>query len=265
MIQSRWPHTPVLGIVCGSGLSGMGDLVESAVAIDYSEIPHMPSPKVPGHAGRLVLGELDGAPVAVLCGRVHVYEGWPLWQVVFGARLLRRLGAEAVLLSNAAGSIRPEIGPGSLCVLDDHINLMGLNPLLGTNVEEFGPRFPDMSAVYDRALGKLFRQAGDAENVELGRGIYAGMLGPSYETPAEICYLRAIGATLVGMSTVPEAIALRHMGARVVGVSVVSNLAAGVADQVLNHSEVKEIANAVGPRLTRVVTRFAGALAKSLA
>jgi purine-nucleoside phosphorylase len=259
-IQEAWGTRPVLGIVCGSGLSAMGDLVENAVSIDYGKIPHMPQPKVAGHAGKLVLGELHGTPVAVLCGRVHVYEGWPLWQVVFGVRLLARLGVDSVLLSNAAGSLNKSIGPGSLCIIEDHINLMGVNPLLGPNIDELGPRFPDMSTVYDKELAVLMDRAASLESAELERGIYAAMLGPSYETPAEVRYLGIIGATLVGMSTVPEATALRHLGVKVIGISVVSNLASGVSSQPLDHSEVKEIANAVGPVLTRVVRRFAGLL-----
>jgi purine-nucleoside phosphorylase len=261
-VKGKAAQRPVLGIVCGSGLSEMGKLVENAVCLSYGDIPHMPTPKVPGHDGHLLLGELRGTPVAVLCGRVHVYEGWPLWQVVFGVRLLRRLGAETVVLSNAAGSIDPAVAPGSLCLLRDHLNLMGLNPLVGANIDAFGPRFPDMSQVYDRELARLFRDAAEMESVPMGSGVYAAMLGPSYETPAEIRYLRAIGATLVGMSTVPEAIALRHMGARVVGISVVSNLAAGVASHELDHAEVKEIAHAAGPNLQRAVARFAQLLAE---
>ncbi len=261
-VESQWDKKPILGVVCGSGLSGMADLVENPIEIDYGQIPHMPTPKVIGHAGKLVLGELDGAPVAVLCGRVHVYEGWPMWQVVFGVRLLARLGVRCVLLSNAAGSIDERIGPGSLCILEDHINFMGINPLVGPNIAELGPRFPDMSQVYDNELAELLEQAASLESAEMKRGIYAAMLGPSYETPAEVRHLRTVGATLVGMSTVPEATALRHMGTKVVGVSVVSNLAAGVSKTPLDHSEVKEIANSVGPVLTRTVRRFAGLLAK---
>ena len=261
-VEGHWEKKPRLGIVCGSGLSGMADLVENPIEIDYGQIPHMPTPKVVGHAGKLVLGELDGTPVAVLCGRVHVYEGWPMWQVVFGVRLLASLGVECVLLSNAAGSIDEKIGPGTLCILDDHINLMGVNPLLGLNIEELGPRFPDMSHVYDPELANLLEHAATLESAQMQRGVYAAMLGPSYETPAEVRYLRVVGATLVGMSTVPEATALTHMGIKVIGVSVVSNLAAGVSPTPLDHSEVKEIANAVGPVLTRTVRRFAGLLTK---
>ena len=178
-IQAQWNKTPLLGIVCGSGLSGMADLVENPIAIDYGDIPHMPIPKVVGHAGNLVLGELDGTPVAVLCGRVHIYEGWPLWQVVFGARLLARLGAAAVLLSNAAGSIDETIGPGSLCIIDDHINLMGVNPLVGVNIDALGPRFPDMSEVYDQELCRTLDEAASLEEATMRRGVYAAMLGPS--------------------------------------------------------------------------------------
>jgi purine-nucleoside phosphorylase len=251
-----------LGIIAGSGLGALGDLVEEAVRIPYKEIPHMPTPRVAGHAGELVLGQLEGLSVAVLSGRVHAYEGHPMEEVVFGARLLGRLGCPRVLLTNAAGGIPPELGPGSLCRVTDHLNLMGRNPLTGANVDALGPRFPDMTAVYSPSLGSRLDQAAVAAGVSLGHGVYAAMSGPSYETPAEIRMIEALGAAVVGMSTVPEAIALRHMGVEVACISVVSNHAAGIGKEALDHSDVKTVALQAGPRLLSLVRAFARDLAE---
>ncbi len=261
-VRERWPHTPTLGVIAGSGLGLLGDLATESVRMPYGTIPHMPTPSVVGHSGELVVGTLAGLRVAILSGRVHHYEGWPMGDVVFGARLLARLGCESVVLTNAAGGIHPWLLPGSLCRIVDHLNLMGANPLGGPNVEGLGPRFPDMSAVYDRVLGDRLDRAAAARGVVLGRGVYAAMSGPSYETPAEIRMLRVLGADLVGMSTVPEAIALRHMGVRVGGVSVVSNHAAGVSAELLSHDDVKHVALDAGPRLVAVLEALARALAE---
>lgn len=256
-VKSRWPQTPTLGVVAGSGLGALGGLVGSAVHIPYREIPHMPSPTVVGHSGELVVGELEGLPVAVLSGRVHGYEGHPMQTLVFGVRMLARLGCAAVLLTNAAGGIPPWLGPGSLMRIVDHLNMMGRNPLTGHNDDRFGPRFPDMTYVYDPELGERLDAAAARAGVTLARGVYAGMAGPCYETPAEIRMLRVLGAHTVGMSTVPEAIALRHMGVRVAAISVVSNFAAGVSPHELDHAEVKEVANEAGPRLLSIVRELA--------
>lgn len=252
-----------LGVIAGSGLGSLGDLVEDAVAIPYSDIPHMPVPKVVGHAGKLVCGTLEGEPIAVLSGRSHFYEGYPMSQCVFGARLLGRLGVPGVLLTNAAGGIPPWFAPGTLCRIVDHLNLMGDNPLKGPNIEALGPRFPDMSKVYCPQWGGLLDAAASAAGVALEHGVYAALSGPSYETPAEIRMLRTLGAHCVGMSTVPEAIALRHMGVRVAGISVVTNHAAGVVERLLDHSEVKDVATEVGPRLLRIVRGFVRSLVSS--
>ena len=259
-VGARWSHQPRLGVIAGSGLGSLGDLVDGGAKLPYDEIPHMPAPTVAGHAGQLVLGELEDLPVAVLSGRVHRYEGHPMEEVVFGARLLARLGCPAVLLTNAAGGIPPELVPGSLCRLTDHINLMGENPLVGPNVQALGARFPDMTAVYSVELGRRLEEAAASAGVSLHNGVYAAMAGPSYETPAEIRMLRTLGVTVVGMSTVPEAIALRHMGTQVCCISVVSNAAAGVGDAELDHSEVKDVALEAGPRLLAVVRAFARGL-----
>ena len=259
-VRQRWDSTPGLGVIAGSGLGALGGLVDDAVRLPYDEIPHMPAPTVVGHAGQLVLGSLEGLPVAVLSGRVHRYEGHPMEDVIFGARLLAKLGCPAVLLTNAAGGIPPELGPGSLCRLTDHINFMGQNPLFGPNVDALGPRFPDMTQIYSGELAERLERAADGQGVALHSGVYAAMSGPSYETPAEIRMLRTLGVTVVGMSTVPEAIALRHMGVQVCCISVVSNAAAGVGDGTLDHSEVKDVALEAGPRLLAVVRAFARGL-----
>ena len=261
VVRERSALTPALGIVAGSGLGAIGSLVKDAVAIPYGEIPHMYAPTVVGHAGKLLLGTLEGLPVAILSGRVHAYEGHAMHEVVFGVRLLARLGAPRVLLTNAAGGVQPWLAPGSLCRIVDHINLSGQNPLIGPNPSELGPRFPDMSTGYCPELGADIAQAAASAGVPLFTGVYAAMSGPSYETPAEIRMLRVLGASLVGMSTVSECIALNHMGVRVGGISVVSNYAAGVSAAPLDHSEVAEVANEAGPRLLAIIRTLAGQLA----
>ncbi|PKN58705.1 MAG: purine-nucleoside phosphorylase [Deltaproteobacteria bacterium HGW-Deltaproteobacteria-14] len=261
VVRQRSALTPALGIVAGSGLGAIGSLVQDAVAIPYGEIPHMYAPTVVGHAGTLLLGTLEGLPVAILSGRVHAYEGHAMHEVVFGVRLLARLGAPRVLLTNAAGGVQPWLAPGSLCRIVDHINLSGQNPLIGPNPSELGPRFPDMSTGYCPELGGAIAQAAATAGVPLFAGVYAAMSGPSYETPAEIRMLRVLGASLVGMSTVSECIALNHMGVRVGGISVVSNYAAGVSAAPLDHSEVAEVANEAGPRLLAIIRTLAGQLA----
>jgi purine-nucleoside phosphorylase len=260
-VRARWSGTLQLGIVAGSGLTALGDLVSDAVRIPYGEIPNMPGTAVVGHAGELVLGQLEGLSVAVLSGRVHRYEGHPMTDCVFGVRMLGRLGTPRVLLTNAAGGIDPSFAPGTLCRITDHINATGENPLFGPNIDALGPRFPDMTRTYCPELGGGLERAATRANVTLERGIYAMMCGPSYETPAEIRMLKTQGATLVGMSTVPEAIALRHMGVLVTGISVVSNYAAGIGTGTLDHAEVKEAAAAVGPRLLATIRAFAKDLA----
>jgi purine-nucleoside phosphorylase len=262
-IRARYSERPVLGIVAGSGLGAIGELVKGSVAIPYADIPGMPVPTVIGHAGELVCGEIAGLRVAVLSGRIHRYEGHPLNDVVFGVRLLAHLGVSSVLLTNAAGGIRPWLGPGCLCRLVDHINMTGENPLQGPNDDRLGPRFPDMSHIYDTELGARVDQAATRAGVTLNHGVYAMMSGPSYETPAEVRMLGLLGASVVGMSTVPEAIALRHMGVRVAAISVVSNAAAGVKDALLDHGEVKEVANEAGPRLLAVIESLAGGLSQA--
>lgn len=259
-IRSRITLQPQLAVVAGSGLGALGTILTDVVEIPYGELPHMPLTGVIGHAGKLVIGNLEGLPTAVLSGRVHAYEGWRPDEVVFGVRMLGRLGVGNVLLTNAAGGITEGLIPGTLVRIRDQINMTGMNPLRGHNVDALGPRFPDMSQIYDLELGQKLDETAQSLGIELKAGIYAAMSGPSYETPAEITMLRTIGADVVGMSTVPEAIALRHMGVRVTGISVVSNYAAGVSDELLDHDDVKKTALTAGPKLLRLVQGFASSL-----
>ena len=260
-IRGQLEAAPVAGVILGSGLAGFADRLERATVIPYDGIPGFPVSRVPGHPGRLVVGELprpDGAPVrvAALQGRVHAYEGWPVEDVAFGARILCGLGVKLLLVTNAAGGVNPAYGPGELVRIADHLNLSGQNPLVGENDDRLGPRFPDLSDAYDRGLAAVLDGCARELGIELPAGVYACMLGPSYETPAEVRMLRHLGADLVGMSTVPEVIAARHMGVPVVGISVVTNLAAGLSPRKLSHEEVAEVAERVRDRLAALVTSF---------
>jgi purine-nucleoside phosphorylase len=239
---------PAIAVVLGSGLSEFADSLTNAVSIRYEELPHWPVSKVVGHAGRLVIGECAGRRIAALAGRVHLYEGHDSGAVVFATRVMGVLGVKDLVLTNAAGGIKTTFTAGALMIIDDHINLLGANPLSGPHDDRFGPRLPDMSEVYSLRLRRIGDTAASARQVAIVHGVYAACPGPSYETPAEIRYLRAIGADAVGMSTVPEAIAARHMGVNVLGISCITNLAAGVLPQPLNHDEVLETARRVrGP------------------
>jgi purine-nucleoside phosphorylase len=239
-LLGQTPLRPRVGLVLGSGLGAFADDLAEAARIPYGHIFAFPRSTAIGHAGRLVIGTAEGVPVAVMQGRVHLYEGYSAAQVAFPMRVFGRMGIRAVVVTNAAGGINLEYKQGALVVITDHINLQGTNPLAGANEPRFGPRFPDMTQAY----WKPYRQTALAAAQKLGKmlyqGIYAGLLGPSYETPAEIRYLRAIGADLVGMSTVAEVIAARHMGIKVLAISCVTNMAAGILDQPLNHEEVLE-------------------------
>jgi purine-nucleoside phosphorylase len=244
-IRSRSPLTPRVGVVLGSGLGEFAAAVAGQTAIAYSDIPHFKKVSVAGHAGRLVLGTVGAVEVAVLQGRYHYYEGHAIDDVVFPVHVLGLLGAKSLLLTNAAGGIGRELRPGDLMVIRDHINLMGVNPLRGANDERLGPRFPDMSAVYHPALQDIIAAAQKDLGLAGRRGVYLALSGPSYETPAEIRMLAALGADAVGMSTVPEAVCARHMGLRVAGISCITNLAAGISAQPLSHKEVTETAERV--------------------
>lgn len=241
-ILARTKLRPHIGIVLGSGLGDFADELITAARIPYARIPNFPRSTAIGHAGQLVVGELGGSGgeilVAAMQGRVHFYEGYPLSEVIFPMRVFARMGIRAVILTNAAGGISRNYSQGALVVLSDHINLQGSNPLIGLNDERFGPRFPDMTNAYNKNFRKFALEAGGKLGMVIHEGVYAALSGPSYETPAEIRYLATIGADLVGMSTVPEVIAARHMGLQVLGISCVTNMAAGILDQPLNHEEV---------------------------
>ncbi len=245
--------TPVVGVVLGSGLGAFADTLEGLAKVSYAEIPHFAQSRVVGHAGNLCFGAVHGVPVVCMQGRVHLYEGHPVDAVVHGARTMAALGVRAVLVTNAAGGAEPSWSPGDLMLVSDHLNLTGTSPLLGPNVDAFGPRFPDMSAAYDPALGEVLRAVARDAGVPLREGVYAGLLGPSYETPAEVRMLRALGANAVGMSTVLEVIALRHMGVAVGALSCITNLAAGISKTELDHREVEETARARRDDLARLL------------
>lgn len=236
---------PRVGLVLGSGLGAFADRLENKRVLNYRHIPHFPNSSVEGHAGELVLGSLHGIEVACMKGRVHGYEGYDAADVVFPIRVLGQLGVKVLVLTNAAGCINPEWLPGDLMRMTDHINLSGRNPLVGANVAGLGPRFPDMSKAYDPRLGRALEVAAERLGLPIRAGVYVGLLGPSYETPAEIRMLRVLGGDAVGMSTVGEAIAASHMGIPVAGISCLTNMAAGILDQPLNHAEVTETANRV--------------------
>ncbi len=244
-VRARCGTLPEAAIVLGSGLGDFADTLLDAFATPYGDLPHWPASKVVGHAGRLVVGSVAGKRVAALSGRAHFYEGHDLSSVVFATRVMGRLGVRQIILTNAAGGINTGFAQGALMVIDDHINLLGSNPLVGVNDERFGVRFPDMSEVYSRRLRDIADAAAKAKGVPVSHGVYVAVHGPSYETPAEIRFFRIIGADAVGMSTVPEAIAARHMGMEVLGISCITNMAAGVLPQPLVHDEVMETARRV--------------------
>jgi purine-nucleoside phosphorylase len=236
---------PGVAVVLGSGLGDFADTLQNRVVTPYEALPHWPVSNVVGHAGRLVVGDVAGKRIAALSGRVHFYEGHDLATVAFATRVMGRLGVKQIILTNAAGGINTRLTPGALMIIDDHINMLGSNPLIGPNDERLGVRFPDMSEVYSRRLRGIADEAGRAKGVGVAHGVYVAIHGPSYETPAEIRYFRTIGADAVGMSTVPEAIAARHMGMAVLGISCITNMAAGVLPQPLVHDEVVETAHRV--------------------
>lgn len=240
IILSRTALRPRIALVLGSGLGGFADSLTDAARIPYAEIPAFPRSTAIGHAGQLVIGKAGSVPVVAMQGRVHLYEGYSAQEVTFPIRVFGRMGIRAVILTNAAGGINLSYSQGALVLIRDHINLQGANPLVGPNDDRFGVRFPDMTQAYAREYRTIAREEGAKLNITLHEGVYAGLLGPSYETPAEIEYLRRIGADLVGMSTVAEVIAARHIGVKVLAISCVTNLAAGILDQPLSHAEVME-------------------------
>jgi purine-nucleoside phosphorylase len=244
-VRARVRDMPRVAVVLGSGLGEFANALGDAVSIPYEQLPHWPASRVIGHEGRLVVGTVCGRAIAALSGRCHVYEGHDLRTVTFATRVMGLLGVKTLILTNAAGGVNTGFSQGALMVIDDHLNLIGNNPLVGANDDRLGARFPDMTEVYSSRLRTVAGQAAGAIGLTLAHGVYAALLGPSYETPAEIRYLRTIGADAVGMSTVPEAIVARHMGMDVLGLSCITNMAAGVLPQPLDHAEVMETARRV--------------------
>ena len=260
VVRSRIKQTPTVAIVLGSGLGAFADELTESTPIPYNEIPGFAQATVEGHAGRLVVGQAGEVPVAAMQGRFHFYEGYSMEEVTFPIRVLKLLGVETLILTNAAGSLNTEFVPGTLMIISDHINLLGDNPLIGPNDERFGPRFPDLSATYDPGLQSVIVEEAKSISLEMRRGVYAALSGPSYETPAEIHMVRTLGADAVGMSTVPEAIVARHMDMRVIGISCITNLAAGVSDRPVDHSQVIATGEKVREQFTELLRRVVARL-----
>ena len=263
VIRSRTPLEPLVGFVLGSGLGGFADAIEEPVEIPYEEIPGWPRSTAIGHAGTLVMGTFGGVPVAAMKGRAHLYEGHPATKVVFGVRVLGRLGVRTLVLTNACGAIDTTLEPGQLVLISDHVNLQGTSPLIGPNDAELGPRFPDLSDAYEPGLRKAARAAAGRLGIELTEGVYAAWVGPAFETPAEIRMMRALGADLAGMSTVPEVLAARHMGIRCLAISCVTNMAAGVLPEPIDHERVLEIGARSASTLIALLQELVPALVSS--
>jgi purine-nucleoside phosphorylase len=259
-IRARVKQEPRVAVVLGSGLGGFADDFEDAEAIPYEDIPGFVRSTAQGHAGRLVVGRIDQVPILAMQGRVHYYEGYSMEEVTFAVRTFKLLGIKTLILTNASGGINVQLSQGALMVISDHLNLMGVNPLRGANDERFGPRFPDMSAVYSPELQEIVVEEARALGIELRRGIYAALSGPNYETPAEIHLLRNCGADAVGMSTVPEAIVARQMDMEVLGISCITNMASGISDEPINHDEVMETGNRVRSTFTQLLRRVVSRL-----
>ncbi len=255
-IRTRTKHQPTIGIILGSGLGGLADAVQNADVVPFGDLPHWPTSTVLGHSGRLVIGELQGKTVIVMQGRIHFYEGYSMSQVTLPVRVMKRLGVEVMIVTNAAGAINPDFEPGDLMLIEDNLNLvamMGFNPLIGPNMDEFGVRFPDMSQPYDRKLMQLAREASKSAGVPLREGVYAGLSGPSFESPADLRFLRGIGSDAVGMSTVPEVIVGHHAGIRILGISGISNKANLDGNTVTTHQEVLDAGLVMVPKLEKLI------------
>jgi purine-nucleoside phosphorylase len=255
-IRSRASIPPRIAIILGSGLGSLADSVEEPAVIPYADLPRWPVSTVEGHSGRLVLGQLEGQAVAIMQGRVHFYEGYSMAHITLPVRAFQRLGVELLIVTNAAGAVNPDFVPGDLMLITDHLNLIGmagLNPLRGPNLKELGPRFPDMGQAYDRQLSDLARRAAAGEKINLREGVYVCLAGPSFETPADLRFLRSIGVDAVGMSTVPEVTVARHAGTRVLGISTISNKANLDGNTLTTHEEVIEAGKIVVPKLTRLI------------
>jgi len=261
-IRAHCRQQPVLGLILGSGLGAYADSFQNRTAIPFNDLSHFPSSTVLGHSGNLVIGNAEGVPAVALQGRVHLYEGYSVSEVAFPARVLGALGIRHLIVTNAAGGINTAFRPGDLMLITDHINLMGTNPLIGPNMDELGPRFPDMSESYDGAMRSIAQEVARQRGIVLREGVYIDLLGPSYETPAEIRMFRTLGADAVGMSTIPEVIVANHMGIRVLGISCITNMAAGILPQKLTHQEVMDTTERVREEfqllLQGIIPRLAG-------
>jgi len=261
-IRERCVLQPVVGLILGSGLGDYADSFADRTVIPFGEIPHFHLPTVSGHAGNLIIGIAEGVASVALQGRIHLYEGYSIGEVAYPARILGCLGIKRLLVTNAAGAVNPDFRPGDLMLITDHINLMGANPLTGANLDSLGPRFPDMSEAYDSVMRKIAMRVAREQGIILREGVYVGLSGPSYETPAEIRMCRTMGADAVGMSTIPEAIIARHMGIPVLGISCITNMAAGILPQQLSHQEVIQTTDRVKPNffalLRGIIPRLAG-------
>nr|WP_297764198.1 purine-nucleoside phosphorylase [uncultured Butyrivibrio sp.] len=253
-VREKTDFVPDVALVLGSGLGNYADNIKIETEISYSDIPGFPVSTVPGHAGKFIFGYVDNVKVVCMKGRVHFYEGYDVTDAVLPARLMKMLGAKILFLTNAAGGLGEGFKAGDLMLINDHVSIFAPNPLIGPNVDELGPRFADMSEVYDKDLQEVIRNAAKAEGIDLKEGVYCQLTGPSFESPAEIRLLGKLGVSAVGMSTVIEAIAANHMGMRICGVSCISNLAAGISDQPLCHEEVQEAADKAAPLFTKLVT-----------
>jgi len=255
-VRTRTSYRPRVGLILGSGLNDLADSVQKADIIPYADLPNWPISTVQGHAGRLVIGELDGQIVLVMQGRIHFYEGYGMSQITLPVRVMQRLGLEMLIVTNAAGGVYDNFEPGDVMLITDNLNLMGMtgaNPLMGPNIDELGPRFPDMSQAYDRELMEIARKVAASENVQLREGVYCGLSGPSFEGPADLRFLHMIGADAVGMSTVPEVIVARHGGMRVLGFSGISNKANLDGSTVTTHDEVIEAGKTISPKIETII------------
>ena len=255
-VRLRTSYQPRVGIILGSGLNDLADSVQNADLIPYRELPNWPVSTVQGHAGRLVIGKLEGQSVFIMQGRIHFYEGYSMSQITLPVRVMQRLGLEIMIVTNAAGGVNPDFTPGDVMLITDHLNLIGMtgmNPLMGPNIDELGPRFPDMSQAYDRNLMDMARKAASQDKLEMLEGVYCALSGPSFEGPAELRFLRLIGADAVGMSTVPEVIVARHGGLRVLGFSGISNKANLDGSTITTHEEVIEAGKIIAPKLEKII------------
>lgn len=255
-VKKKSSVRPEAAVILGSGLGGLSRAIEAADVIPYTEIPYWPRSTAPGHAGRLVLGLIEGRPVAAMQGRVHYYEGYDMQEITFPVRVLASLGIKALVVTNASGSVNKDFLPGTIAAITDHINFMGANPLSGVNNEQWGPRFPDMSEAYDKKFIETLERAARSEKTEIKKGVYMAFSGPSFETPAEVRMARLLGADMVGMSTVPEVLTANHMGVRVLGISCAANYASGITKEKLTHDDVLTVMEKCGGGISRLIKRF---------